>query len=179
MITPYEIRQFHAREDRRVVHRVLDACGTDVARIQQWLHDRAKEQDRAVLMRDALNIAQRAAHLSQVDAADGQLMPFAVDLADATCRRYFYRAGSFVEYDWIPWITPGEEWHTIPWGTAFRGIEMLDTYELICDALASDQRRLKSDALHSSNFGGVRVRFVLAPEVRETDLRLSFFRLRY
>jgi len=139
------IKRFQLADHRRVVQPLLEQAAADPVVIMRLIEEQYRERDTVSFLRVGLDVAARAATLADADN-DSRYRDLAVNLADDLLRRYFNPVGSFIEYDRNSWLEPDDLWRTIPWGTGFRGNEMVDVYDLIGEYLPPQSQAWWRDA---------------------------------
>ena len=133
------IRAFHLDRDERRILPLFKAAGTDPARIFEIDNGRFEDADRVRYFMEGAALSRSAYHLAVVRRSD-ELMEMAIRYADFLLQRFTQPDGHFVEYEKCPWVEPENLWYTTPWGTAFHGNAMVDTYQLLCGDLSLEQR---------------------------------------
>lgn len=105
----------------------MDANG-----VFEALQARCQERDTVSLLSEGWKIAEAAASVSRDQSLEAdersRFRTLAVDVADNFVRRYAHH-GTFLEYDRASWLEAPEVWRTVPWGTAFRGQEMVTLFQ--------------------------------------------------
>ncbi|MDQ3649896.1 MAG: hypothetical protein M3458_06360 [Acidobacteriota bacterium] len=135
------IHAFHHELDRRAVFPLLEDNEAKSARVFDALAAQHRDNPTVSFLREALTLAHRAHRLAGASTPDQQrLQAFAVDLADNAVHKYSLPEGTFIEYDRASWLTADEMWRTIPWGTAFRGNQMLDVYLELRNGMSAEQQ---------------------------------------
>ncbi len=116
--------------------------GTDGRLLYARLEDNYSDKKTVSLFKEGFSVVFAAEQLSHKDTENAtQLRMLAINLADFLINKYMLPNGTILEYDRTTWMTSDEMWRVIPWGTGFRGNEMLKAYRLFNDELSPSQLR--------------------------------------
>lgn len=140
MITLIQIEAAHREESRRAILAAGVRTGMAAVEVIALLEAAGRERPTFSLLTAGQQLASHLLHLAHTGENESEYRRLAADLADTLCRRYLTPEGTFLEYDHCSWLTRGEMWRTIPWGTAFRGSGMFALYQQLGDALPAESR---------------------------------------
>lgn len=119
---------------------VLPQTGGEPLRVIEWLEKHLQKKSNASFCREAACLVHAALTLHDA-GKKGPYFEFASRLGAHLRATYIQPDGSLIEYDRNSWIEPSDLWRTVPWGTGFRGHELLDVYVGLRNELDAEERR--------------------------------------
>jgi len=132
------IKNYHLNKAEQYIKHLNRVTGGTAGEIYAYERDMAQQSDRSRLFLKGMETVQLAWFLYQ-NNSDTSLKTMAIKYADFLASQFTHPAGHFVEYEKAPWLTEETLWYTIPWGTAFSGKQLIETYKLIKPELDEDQ----------------------------------------
>ena len=132
------IEQYYMTKYSQNISHILQVASTDPKSIFRYEQALVSDEDRSRLFLNGMNTVQEAYYLYR-ETKDEKLMQFATNYADYLIELFAQPEGHFIEYEKAPWLTTETLWYTIPWGTAFSGTEMLETYQLLKEHFNEEQ----------------------------------------
>lgn len=138
-LTLATIKSYYTDLYQEEVMPVYKKAGTDAEKIYKLLVKKSEDEFNVSLARDGFEFALAAHRLGAAKNADS-LKQMAINIATYIVDTYLRPEGYFLEYDRNTWLSGNEMWRTIPWGTAFRGNEMMDVYQELYNDFTSEQR---------------------------------------
>lgn len=128
-----------ARNKEKVLPYLVDV-GTDGRLLYAKLEENCSNKKTVSLFKEGFAVVFAAEQLSHKDEKNAsKLRVLAINLADFLINKYVLPNGTILEYDRTTWMTSEEMWRVVPWGTGFRGNEMLRAYRLFSKELSPSQ----------------------------------------
>lgn len=134
-----EIEKSHQENGRADAAWLLKQDLSDPESVMAELMERRKDQLNYSLLQDGMKVCRNVFIFGRAHN-DHQLVQAAVTFADALLHKHATPSGGFIEYSRNTWLTPENMWKTIPWGTAFCGNQVFDTWILFKDEFSQEQR---------------------------------------
>lgn len=126
--------------NKEIVMPYLTDVGTDGRLLYAKLEENYADKKTVSLFKEGFSLIFAAEQLSHKDEKNSaELRALAINLADFLINKYVLPNGTILEYDRTTWMTPDEMWRVVPWGTGFRGNEMLQAYRLFNKELSPSQ----------------------------------------
>ena len=148
-ITIAEIEKFHQENGRADAFWLSKQDLSDPESVMDQLLERRKDRLNYSMLQDGMGICRNVFAFGHA-RKDRQLVQAAVEFADALLLKHVTPSGAFIEYNRNTWLAPEDMWKTIPWGTAFCGNQVFDTWILIKDELSPEQRRFWRHSLENT-----------------------------
>ena len=146
MLSPEVIESYHLEKMKQEFVPLIERAGTHPEDIYREDLKRFATADRQRYYGRGTDVV-RGLYMLSLEPGMESLKDVAIGYADFLIEAFFRPEGHFVEYEKCPWLTPETLWYTIPWGTAFHGNDMVDTYALLKSDLDQEQLHRWQDHL--------------------------------
>ncbi len=148
-LTLAEIEKFHQENGRGDASWLMKQDLSDPESVMAGLMERRKDRFNYSLLRDGMGICRNVFVYGRA-RQDHQMVQAAVEFANALLQKHATPSGGFIEWTWNTWLEPADMWKTIPWGTAFCGNQVFDTWILLKDEFSPEQRKFWRQSLENT-----------------------------
>lgn len=133
------IEQYYENLYNQIISHIINEAGTNPVSVYEYEKNQEKDKDRYRLFLKGMNTVQ-ASYFLYKKTNDDMLKKLAIGYADFLIEKFSHPEGHFIEYEKAPWLEDKNLWYTIPWGTAFSGMEMTETYLMLKKHFDEEQK---------------------------------------